>query len=475
MSARRGDALAVFALALGARLGVVAWAGDRFPASADGAYYQRLAERIAAGFGSTWLWPDGAVTYAAHYPVGWPALLALAYRVAGSSVVVAGVVHALLGALAAPAAHRLALRAAPNAPRRVAALAGVLVALHPALVAYTPAVMTEGVTASLLVLAAWLAARARERPGLARLAALGAMLGAATLVRPQSIALAPLLGALAVPASASGLERLRAAVVASALAALVCVPWTARNCVRMHRCALVSVNGGWNLLIGSAEGATGAWSPVEVPPACATVWDEAAKDACFGDAARREIAAHPARFAALVPRKLATTFDYAGAAGWYLHEANPAAFSARAKLVLGAVETAFVRLAWLAASVAAARLAGPRRKLRGIVAALAALCFVTEHAWWGVALLVVALVALGRALARAPVLATATVATVVVTALTHAAFFGAGRYGLVVLPLATALAALAFDARRGAAAPLLTGSPETAILEVREGAGERCP
>ncbi len=277
------------------------------------------------------------------------------------------------------------------------------------------------------------------------------------------------------PSSASGLARLRAAIVASALAALVCLPWTARNCVRMHRCALVSVNGGWNLLIGSAEGATGAWSPVEVPPACATVWDEAAKDACFGDAARREIAAHPARFAALVPRKLATTFDYAGAAGWYLHEANPAAFSARAKLVLSAVETAFVRLAWLAASVAAARLAGPRRKLRGIVAALAALCFVTEHAWWGVALLVVALVALGRALARAPLVVTATVATVVVTALTHAAFFGAGRYGLVVLPLATALAALAFDARRGAAAPLLTGSPETAILEVREGAGERCP
>ena len=109
------------------------------------------------------------------------------------------------------------------------------------------------------------------------------------------------------------------------IALAVCAPWTIRNCARMGACGL-SFNAGWNLLIGVSENATGAWAPVDVPAACRTVWDEAEKDACFGRAARRMIAERPGRFAALVPRKLAATFDYAGAPGFYLHASNPQAF-----------------------------------------------------------------------------------------------------------------------------------------------------
>src|SRR5262249_7485196 len=66
----RRHALLPFAVALDVRLAVVAWAAARFPPAADATYYQRIAERISQGLGYTWLWPDGAVTYAAHYPVG---------------------------------------------------------------------------------------------------------------------------------------------------------------------------------------------------------------------------------------------------------------------------------------------------------------------------------------------------------------------------------------------------------------------
>ena len=44
---------AVASVALAARLAVVAWASDRFPPAADGRYYHRLAERLAAGQGYT--------------------------------------------------------------------------------------------------------------------------------------------------------------------------------------------------------------------------------------------------------------------------------------------------------------------------------------------------------------------------------------------------------------------------------------
>ncbi len=64
-SARRRDALLVLAVALLARLAVVAWAWGRFPASEDGHYYDVLAQRLASGAGYTWAWGDGTVTYAA--------------------------------------------------------------------------------------------------------------------------------------------------------------------------------------------------------------------------------------------------------------------------------------------------------------------------------------------------------------------------------------------------------------------------
>ncbi|MDP9035691.1 MAG: hypothetical protein M3O50_12875, partial [Myxococcota bacterium] len=137
----RRDPLLIFAVALAARLAVVAWAW-RFPAVEDGHYYDLLARRLASGAGYTWLWPDGAVTYVAHYPVGYPALMALVYVAFGPTCGAAMTLNALLGAASACAAHRLVDRAGIARWRPLAA--GLAVALHPALVPYTAAVMTEG-------------------------------------------------------------------------------------------------------------------------------------------------------------------------------------------------------------------------------------------------------------------------------------------------------------------------------------------
>ena len=179
------------------------------------------------------------------------------------------------------------------------------------------------------------------------------------------------------------------AAVATLAALLVCAPWTARNCVRMHHCALVSVNGGWNLLIGADAASTGAWSPIKVPAACREVFDEAQKDVCFGREARRYIREHPAAWVALAPRKLAATFDYAGAAPWYLHEANAAAFPYADKEKLGALETLYERAALLLCLVWAARRAREDeppalRWTRVAVAAVGGAFVFTLHAWVGV-------------------------------------------------------------------------------------------
>jgi hypothetical protein len=207
----------------------------------------------------------------------------------------------------------------------------------------------------------------------------------------------------------------------------------------MRSCALVSVNGGWNLLIGAGEKATGAWSPIDVPEACRTVWDEAEKDACFGREARGIIRSDPVRWLGLVPARLAATFDYAGAPGFYLHESNPEAFGEGAKWGLGVVETAYERLAYLAALVAAATAEGPRRRARVVVSATSALFLFWIHAYLAVLGLSLSLALRGKRLLDGPVLFGATFFSIAATAVVHAVFFGSGRYSMVVFPLVTAL------------------------------------
>lgn len=454
------DTLWTFALALVARLGVVIWAGARFPPVGDGVYYQQIAERIGAGLGSTWAWPDGTVTYAAHYPVGYPAALGALYAVFGAKPLVAMALNAALGALAAVAVQRLAARAMGRTEAR---WAGGLVALHPGLLAYTPAIMTEGVTAALYACAAWAAAWAASArgprwagAGAGGMIGTGAILGLATLVRPQSIALAPLFGLLVAAHRAADLPsapRRRGALLAigvvTAVALLVCAPWTARNCVRMKQCALVSFNGGWNLLIGADSESTGTWAPIKVPDACREVFDEAEKDACFGREARRFIASRPASWVALAPSKLAATFDYAGGPGWYLHASNPEVFGERAKIGLGAAETLFERAVLLLALLAVGRRAGPGEPLglwraRAGVAGVGGIFVFTVHAWVGYLAFGVAWLLRGRAIGRGPFLVGAAALVVLATAGVHAVFFGAGRYSMVVFPLLSGVAASAF-------------------------------
>ena len=439
MTQRHRDAWVAFAVGLSVRLAVVLWACGRFAPTEDGRYYNALAHRLASGAGYTWLWPDGVVTYTAHYPVGYPAILAVAYAVFGGSDAVAMAVNSLLGAASVYAAHRLVDR--PETPRWRPLGAALAVALHPALVPYTAAVMTEGMTASLLVIAVAIANRARVpgRRGLTLLAA-GIVMGCATLVRPQSLLLAPAVGFLAASPSAGVSRRLARAAAVTAIAIACVAPWTARNCARMGRCAFVTVNGGWNLLIGTTT-TSGGWEPVIVPASCATVWDEAKKDSCFLSAAFGSILSAPGPWLARAPAKVAMTLDYFGAGPWYLHASNEGALGARSKMGLQVIETVASRLLLLAALVACACLPGRRPRVRKVISLAGAAAALTVHGWLGYAAIPLGFVLLGwRAAMRAPIVVGSTAAAVAATVAVHAIFFGAGRYGLVVAPLVAVFA-----------------------------------
>jgi 4-amino-4-deoxy-L-arabinose transferase-like glycosyltransferase len=441
------DGFVIAGLALLVRVAIVGWAAGRFPPTDDGHFYDVVADRIARGLGYTWAWPDGAVTYAAHYPVGYPALIGLAYALFGSRPVVAMMLNAVIGALGVAAVYGLATQ---TGKRELALLAGLLAALQPSLVFYTPALMTEGITAAILALLAWLSVATRARESRLGIALLGIGAGALVLIRPQALILAPVFGAVA--AWGSHWARVRAAAVVSVVAIGVCLPWTLRNCQRLDRCAFVSANGGWNLFIGSAQKATGAWVSIDdlgVPAECRTVFGEAEKDQCFGRAGMRNVRQHPLHFLSLIPAKLRTTFDWSGAPGHYLSASNAGAFGSRAALVLGVIEVLALRLTLLAALFSVGWRSGPRQGARRVLFLLAlpwlfgGPWFLMGSAWISYLMLPVLVLLLGRAAWRLPnpVFAAAVVAA---TALTHAVFFGAGRYGLVCVLLLIPLAVEGF-------------------------------
>ncbi len=431
-----GDACWLAAFSLAVRVLIVVWAHNRFPPADDGTFYHAVAQRIAYGEGYTWLWPDGAVTYAAHYPVGYPALIGAAYAIFGAGPAVAMGLNAALGAFAVFAAQRIVIR---RNSRTLALIAGLLLGLHPGLVFYTPALMTEGVAAELLVVAVWLALRVGDRGRPAwRLVALAACTGILTLVRPQLLVMAPLLGFFALGSGETRYsERALRALLVSFMAVCFCLPWTIRNCKRMDRCVFVSANGGWNLLIGSAPEANGAWRAIEgssVPPECRNVFGEADKDRCFARAGWQKILHAPAVFLRLIPRKLSVTFDYFGAPGHYLHTSNFREFDESRKLRLGVVETVWERLVLLAAIAQVAARGTGRRRLRWATGAAAGLAALSRSGWLGYLGLVVTSLLLGRELVQRPV-AALTASLTLATALTHAVFFGAGRYGFVCAAL----------------------------------------
>ncbi len=434
MKPRARDRIVAAAFALIVRLAVVAWGASRFPPAADGAFYHRIAARLAEGGGYTWVWPDGAVTYAAHYPIGYPAILALFYRAFGASGGVAMLVNTLFGVASVVAAYELAR--ASGWGTRAARVSAFVVAIHPALVPYTLAVMTEGPTGALLLVAAAFAAHARTTTSGKWVWLCGLALGVATLVRPQSIVLAPVFGWLG--SRGSVVLRLRRVVVTSVLAVLCCLPWTVRNCVRMHRCALVSVNAGWNLLIGEAT-TNGAWQPIEVPDECKTVWDEAGKDSCFEAAAERNIGKNWLDFIEKMPKKVSVTFDYFGGAPWYLHESNASAFGDGAKVALGAVETIFSRLVLAVALFGVALLTVRSSRLSAVVA-LVGVVFAFVR-WGSVGYVALALSILLPKRARSNVALASCAWTILSLVVTHAVFFGAGRYGLVASPFISVVCA----------------------------------
>ncbi|MDB5220907.1 MAG: hypothetical protein JWO86_8834 [Myxococcaceae bacterium] len=468
-------------LAFGIGLFVVAMALRLYVASAlagepvwDGHYYDFGARHIASGFGyADEVMRDGLPTWHpwCHYPVGYSGYLAAFYTLFGASHAVAHFANALVGALLAVVTYLLAREAL--SPRR-AMVAGALVAFHPGLVLYGALLMTEPLSALLVLAGFYVAIRvARSGDGGARRAMIGIaagafVLGVGALVRPQALLCVPFL-VLVIPtraragAAAGWRARGVGLLVACAVALVPVLPWTARNCRVMDGCALVSTNAGWNLAIGSFPRATGRFETLRSDDGCREVTGQVQQDRCWLDYGIANIEHAPGRWLALIPAKLAFTFDHESFAVEYLHEARPAAWPddrrALVRGILTSVHRFFVAasvLAFLSLALPLTLRGDPRaRRGRAVQTALLAALALASYAafaastptFWPIVL--VACVLPWLPLPGRPPMPPAllmSVSVVATTVLTHAIFFGEDRYHMVATPVLCLLAAAALRA-----------------------------
>jgi 4-amino-4-deoxy-L-arabinose transferase-like glycosyltransferase len=384
----------------------IAWLLHQPPVPAwDGNIYARTAVRIAHGLGFVDTWNNLPPYHpTAFYPVGYPAVLGFAYAIVGVHPWVVGAINVLASAVSTYVAVLLARRAFGNVPAHVA---GALAAFSPGAVLYTSAYMTEPVSAALLALAVVAGlAHARTRKWTFAVIA-GLLLGAGALVRPPALLLAPALALAVVPAW-DVRNVLRTLALVGFATALVVVPWTARNCRELDGCALVSVNGGSNLFIGTDPTAHGGYRDLRVGEGCDRVYGEVAKDRCYMRLALHRIAEHPVAWLELFPEKVSQLLDQETTPISYIRDATHGA-----RFRVGADPWYRMLTSW-------------------------------HHLILGFAF--VALVPIGRVRRRTEAVRTVFVVVTVIAVLifVHGIFFGAGRYHFVFMPLVCTLAGGAF-------------------------------
>ena len=240
--------LAVIALLV--RLAWVVVVMERSP-QFDEVEYLGHAARLAAGEG--YVEADG--DRAAHWPVGYPALLSVVFRLAGPTQTSAIGVQI---ALSVTTCLLLSVMGSRVLGRRTGRMAGLMLALYPTYVMYSTLSLTEPLFTLLLLasLTALILGKPEKRGGLM---AAGVLLGLAVLTRPI-IVLLPLLIPFGLWAQGRSLKKSLAATLLVGVMALATIsPWLWRNHDLTGRWTTLSTTGGYNFWVGNNSQAMGGY------------------------------------------------------------------------------------------------------------------------------------------------------------------------------------------------------------------------
>lgn len=235
--------LAVFAIALAARLVFVLWVpGYHEAVSLDS--YSEVARNILQ-WGS--LESPGALPSAYRVP-GYSLFLACIYMFCGFKSQPVWMVQCLLSAVTA---GLVALTARKYASVGLAWLAGLAAAAYLPFIYYSGRILSETLFTFLFVTALWLLSPGLRKISVKSAAVAGVVMGLACLTRPVLFYFPLGLAFLAFTLGIFRRERFwKAGIAMLCLFFLTLAPWGVRNWVRVGSPVLTSTEGGWSLWLG---------------------------------------------------------------------------------------------------------------------------------------------------------------------------------------------------------------------------------
>lgn len=238
------DEWAIGGLALLARLIPIGLTLDLGLGLDDMLQYDDLAQSLLAGHGYTWY---GGIPTAFRAPL-YPLFLATIYLLFGHHFVAVRGVQAGLGAILCLITYRLALHLYDD--RRVARVAGLLVALYTLLLIYPVALVTENLFLPLTAAALLLTLEADRRGDRWRWVAAGFLWAAAILTRSVVAAFLPLVLLWVWWGRALPREKVLITALLIVPTLVTTLPWAIRNSLLLGQPVYVESSLGFQLYLG---------------------------------------------------------------------------------------------------------------------------------------------------------------------------------------------------------------------------------
>jgi len=238
--------LALVVLGALVRIGFAVAVAPDLPLPGDAKLYREMAGNLAAGRGLSTVGVDiPDLQPSAEHPPLFPGVLAALDRVGLADLREQRVSLAVVSAASVLLVGLLGRRLGGPA---VGLVAGAIAALHPLWLQSAGLVMSESLHLVFVPAVLLVGLSVLERPSYRGAAALGGLIGAAALVRPEALGLAVVVGVPALlPARAPWPVRARLCAVLMASCLLVITPWLVRN-QRELGAVTMSTNAGKTLL-----------------------------------------------------------------------------------------------------------------------------------------------------------------------------------------------------------------------------------
>ena len=283
----------------------------------DALWYHKAAIAIAAGQG---LQPYGVPT--AYRPPGYPALLALTYRLFAPYPEWAWFWGFASTGIILLTTYRLANRLYGKTVARIATL---IIAFYPALILYTGQPMSDLVfTAGLMLV--WDVVTVRPPYRWLTTIGIGVGLGLLTLIRSVSIGLVLVVPLLWFIKQANVRKLILHSILLAFAFGACLIPWMVRNYM-IFGTPTLGTNMGYQLYDGNHSGASGASGAVTPPLTDSNLrLNEAQVDRIFLQAAIQFILAHPVDAILILPKKIIHLFLLEVSAAQSLFQDQPSWF-----------------------------------------------------------------------------------------------------------------------------------------------------